>query len=229
MKALLLTFFCFPVSTWCFPQAGFLDESFGNNGKVHTDVLADNPSAALQSDGKILLAGHSAIYHGMVIRYLSDGNVDSAFGKNGIVSVTALTSVGDIKVLQDNYILIAGAVNPNVAVAKLKPNGDIDSSFGKNGVAIVDLGKPALCYAMQVQSDGKILLAGSIQVDEFFGNNMLLARVNSDGSRDKKFGDNGTVLNKSGYTFTCLALQQDRKIVAVVISTLKEQERTIGF
>ncbi len=65
---------------------GSLDNSFGTGGKVTTaiDSKSEGHSVALQSDGKILLAGHDNWYTNLA-RYNSDGSLDATFGSGGIV------------------------------------------------------------------------------------------------------------------------------------------------
>lgn len=66
------------VSIQCSAQPGTLDKSFGNNGIVITDFNHNNDygqKLALQTDGKILLAGYSVDSVGraniFVCRYLN--------------------------------------------------------------------------------------------------------------------------------------------------------------
>jgi len=66
------------ISASCFPQAGFLDETFGDSGKVYTDLQGQCNAATLQPDGKILAVGSGNIsgFAQIIIRYLPDGKVD---------------------------------------------------------------------------------------------------------------------------------------------------------
>src|SRR6266478_85466 len=73
-------------------QPGSLDLTFGTGGKVMTDFTGTDDfgnSIALQSDGKLVLAGYSnngSNYDVAVVRYNSDGSLDNAFGTDGKVS-----------------------------------------------------------------------------------------------------------------------------------------------
>jgi len=71
---------------------GTLDNTFGTNGIVTTDVQLGSEdyaySVALQADGKIILAGSSddgVNRNAALVRYNSDGTIYSTFGVNGIV------------------------------------------------------------------------------------------------------------------------------------------------
>ncbi|MEP6742304.1 MAG: hypothetical protein ABJB61_07375, partial [bacterium] len=72
--------------------AGALDPSFGNGGKVITDVNGkrnEAGSAALQSDGKMVVAGIVQSSNGLLdfllVRYSTDGSLDNSFGNGGLV------------------------------------------------------------------------------------------------------------------------------------------------
>ena len=74
-----------------FSQAGKLDNTFGNGGKVSTlvgTVESDGKAVAVQSNGKILVAGtywstSRNRYDFSVARYNLDGSLDNSFGGNG--------------------------------------------------------------------------------------------------------------------------------------------------
>src|SRR5262245_20936003 len=63
---------------------GSLDASFGNSGKVITDLFGneDDPTAmAIQQDGKIIVVGGSikdGIYGVSLARYNQDGSIDAS-------------------------------------------------------------------------------------------------------------------------------------------------------
>src|SRR5687768_10026328 len=81
--ALHFFFSCF--STMVYAQAGELDSTFGNGGIVTNDSAIFFCSA-IQSDGKILVAGSSRsdLNPGLVIvRYNKNGSLDSSFSQDG--------------------------------------------------------------------------------------------------------------------------------------------------
>lgn len=72
------------------PAPGTLDASFGNGGIVITDFdsqIDEANAIAIQSDGKILVAGVAKITGNnndfAIVRYNTDGTLDSSFGSNG--------------------------------------------------------------------------------------------------------------------------------------------------
>ena len=71
---------------------GRLDSSFGNHGRVDTNIKNSDDGAwtlALQSDGKLVAAGWSSggagNRHAAVARYLPSGALDKTFSGDGIV------------------------------------------------------------------------------------------------------------------------------------------------
>lgn len=73
-------------------EDGTLDDTFGIGGIVTTPVGSANEAAssvALQSDGKIVIAGNANVgtTDPVVARYESDGTLDASFGSGGIVVV----------------------------------------------------------------------------------------------------------------------------------------------
>src|SRR5688500_11063131 len=80
-----------PVSVKAAP--GDLDITFGSGGKVITQTGYDDKAnaAAIQSDGKIIVAGVRVDNYEktLVARYNTDGSLDQSFGIGGFVMETA--------------------------------------------------------------------------------------------------------------------------------------------
>ena len=91
--------------------------------------------------------------------------------------------------------------------------GKLDHNFGQNGKITTDLDGEDFVYAGVIQSDGNILVGGSVQ-GYFFG----LTRCNTDGSLDYTFGNNGKVISGADFNSTTgilsIAIQKDGKIIA---------------
>ncbi len=70
--------------------AGVLDPTFGTNGRVTTDIsdLAEARAVVVQPDGKIVVVGFARLNGSIdpaVVRYNSNGSLDTEFGSGGIV------------------------------------------------------------------------------------------------------------------------------------------------
>ena len=103
-----------------FNPDGSPDGSFGINGKVLTAVsdFSDVAMAgALQPDGKIVVAGYSHNYvsasnfKAALVRYNSNGTLDTTFGTGGIASTPANFSLYDATVLANGKILAVSGIS----------------------------------------------------------------------------------------------------------------------
>jgi uncharacterized delta-60 repeat protein len=109
---------------------GALDTSFGSVGKRTTNLgtATDLGSAvAIQADGRIVVAGQTG-NDMAVLRYTADGNLDSDFGTNGVVTIDFAGEFDvayDVAVRPGGGIVVAGratvAGNLDFAVVQLGP------------------------------------------------------------------------------------------------------------
>lgn len=133
-----------------------------------------------------------------------DGTLDPTFGNNGIlVGDFAETTRFEAMALQDDgKILAVGARGLELMVARFLPDGSSDNSFGTNGFFYDDMDAAAGAYQVLIQSDGKILVFGTVRVapSKFA---LLAARLEEDGSGyDTSFGTDGKYINQiSGSSF----------------------------
>jgi uncharacterized delta-60 repeat protein len=203
---------------------GSLDASFGSGGIVSTPVgsgfdLAS--SVIVQPDGKLVAAGYSTV-SGIqaiaLVRYNSNGSLDTSFGSGGKV----LTSLGsgnctiEKVVLQPDGKLVVGgsylvSYPGNFFLARYNSNGMLDTTFGSGGTVTTDFfGGEDQGYGLVLQADGKLVMAGCDYNSDF---KFAMARYNSDGSLDNSFGTSGKVT--TAYNFARdLALQTDGRLVA---------------
>ncbi len=215
-----------------FKEDGSLDTTFANNGVAQTPFSGDHTyvsAAALQSDGKIVVAGTSGPEGDSqitVVRYTTDGDLDSTFGSNGVVTTAVFPTThnwgGDLAIQPDGKILVAGTVSNtgyDFVLLRYNLNGSADNSFGSNGIKVFDVagGDWDFGYALALQQNGKIIVAGRSGTNAS-NYDFALARFNDDGTPDTGFGTNGAVVTHltDGYDkISRLALQPDGKILAV--------------
>jgi uncharacterized delta-60 repeat protein/CSLREA domain-containing protein len=209
---------------------GDLDTTFGTGGMVTTDFAGGSDigrALAIQPDGKIVVAGHAqAGGEGdfALTRYNVDGSPDTTFDGDGKV----LTDFGSgdegraVAIQPDGKIVVAGSArldttNRGLAVARYDSNGNLDNTFGSGGKVTTDFGGNLDGgYAVTIQPDDKIVVAGSAIVSET--NDFALARYNSDGSLDNSFGTGGMVTTDfdGGHDYgRAITIQPDGKIVVV--------------
>ncbi|HEY1684074.1 MAG TPA: hypothetical protein VGG19_04880 [Tepidisphaeraceae bacterium] len=173
---------------------GSLDSSFGSDGVQITNLSSGYNvilGLALQPDGKIVATCYADNYPNDdvgLIRFNTDGSLDSSFGSDGIASTPLEDWDGsvDVTVLPDGSILTCGQVGGYMTVLKFASDGTPDDSFGTDGVA--SLGVAGGLNNMVVLSDGTIVLGG-----QEGGDNLAIAELNSDGSLNTDFGAEGFV------------------------------------
>lgn len=201
---------------------GDLDPSFDTDGKVVTDISAGTDQAAaiaIQSDGKIVAAGVS-FSDFAVARYKSDGSLDSTFGTGGIATYDFdgfPDRARGVAIQTDGKIVVVGEANVSAAqqfgVVRYNSNGTLDTGFGAGGVVTTDFAtQNDYAYAVAIQSNGKIVVAGNVSVGGlfYFG----LARYETNGALDGTFGTGGKVSNFTNGYAKAVAIQPDGKIVA---------------
>jgi len=219
---------------------GDLDPTFGVGGKVMTDFNHSTDWAnavAIQPDGKFVVVGTTYKQNDFsdedfaVARYNTDGTLDSSFGSGGKVHTDfpGLAAVPSSVLLQpDAKILVVGGAYPlftflgNIEMVRYNSNGNLDRSFGDNGIVTTVLDAGSYANAVVQQSDGKIIVAGTLFVDVVIGDqsdtDFVLVRYNRNGSLDTTFGNGGVVstdfFGREDDAFSVL-LQPDGKIVAV--------------
>ena len=195
---------------------GTLDTTFGPGGKRVIDFGGADESAygaALQPDGRILLAGDSDL-RVAVARLNPNGSLDTTFSGDGktVFSWGALSRATAVLVLPNGKILLAGFSGPeggNIQVARLKANGALDTTFGIGGKATVDFGGDDFGLAMARQADGRILVAGRSSAA-----GAVVARLRANGELDPNFGGgDGRVTLPGGGSASAVLVQPDRRIV----------------
>ena len=147
-------------------DAGFTSGT-GSNNTVN--------AIELQTDGKILIGGAFTNYNGTgrnrIARLNTDGTLDASFtpgtGANNTVTYIALMS--------DNKIAIAGSFTTysgtaRARIALLNPTGILDAGFNPGA------GAANTINSVKIQSDGKILVAGSMTSYDNIGRNRI-ARI----------------------------------------------------
>lgn len=217
------------IATVRYNEDGTLDNSFGTNGIVTTPIGSSysiGNSVAIQSDGKIVVAGQTEIstyvQEMIVLRYYTDGTLDPAFNAGGtyITEFGVMGSRASSVAIQINGKIVVGGNsandgNPNFAIIRLKDDGNADNSFSYDGIDTISVGG-VIDYgrSVVVQSDEKIILAGYSHNGT--DNDFALVRYNTNGTLDSSFGKDGivtTAIGSSNDQISSMILQQDGRIV----------------
>lgn len=201
---------------------GSVDNTFGmplgrdiNGDGINDSAVIGGSSLCLDSTGKIYITGrieNGNNYDIYVIRLNNNGKVDNTFGSSlgrdidldGVndsgfiinnISGTRVSSSDSIALDSTGKVVITGRSfngrNYEMYVLKLNPDGSIDIGFGNNGVVFGITGGNGFDSrsAMVLDNFDKIYLTG-----QDINSDVYLIRLNSNGSLDTTFGNNGKVL-----------------------------------
>jgi uncharacterized delta-60 repeat protein len=208
-----------PASSFCVVRLrsanGTLDPTFGSGGKRVIDFGTDDEAvhgAALQPDGKIVLAGDTRLQPA-VVRLKPNGALDPTFDGDGrkVFSWGAIGRVTAVVVAPNGKILLGGFSGPeggNIQVARLRANGAFDTTFGTGGIAAVDFGGTEFGEAMARQADGRILVAGRASPG-----GAVVARLRATGALDPDFGAGGRVTLSAATSAGAVLVAPDRNIL----------------
>ncbi len=200
---------------------GFADAFFGPGSRDVANAMA------LQSDGKIVLAGQisdtgASDTDFALARFFPDGRLDGSFGINGRVTygfggdqfARAVIVQPDDKIVVGGYTIAADVIN--FMIARFNPDGTPDGDFGFGGFYVMDfLGGPDYGVALALAPDGKIVMGGTAYngARNVFG----VARFNEDGMPDLTFDEDGKTLYEFSVGPThygsAVVVQPDHKIV----------------
>ena len=137
------------------------------------------------------------------------GQLDPSFGSGGKVVVdwnvpnSTLEEAMAVATQSDGKMVVVGRVwtsatsMPDACTAgRILADGTVDTGFGTNGRVTVDFSPTygsTYCNGVAIQSDGKILLAGAVQDGPANASDLMVARLQADGSLDTSFGSGGKV------------------------------------
>lgn len=146
-------------------------------------------AVAIQSDGKIVVAG-SADGEGLILaRYNTDGTLDNTFGTSGKAYFDVMDEPEDIAIDSNGKILVLSG-DEDMKVVRLDADGEsIDTTFGINGIATVTSSEYPSAISMKVASDGTIWIVGGDDADD---NTFTIAKISANGVPDANFGSKAT-------------------------------------
>ena len=198
----------------CLDENGFENEDFGKGGWAVTEQEQNGyvfEGIDIDSKGRCVVVGY---YQDEIVvrRYSAKGNPDMTFGVDGVAFIeldsdpSTHSYAYDVKILDDGKIILCGDKRAGGEdgmfiwsyMMRLNSNGSIDETFGENGVVYLWTGEYAeFALSIDVQPNGKYIVGGH---DELWSDTpelpryeSFVTRINTDGTIDETFGENGYV------------------------------------
>jgi len=177
---------------------GYSPDSLTTLPSITNNYVSD---MLIQTSSKYLLTGweHSSAGNQIYVKSISsDGKPNLAFADNGVFRTTLEGNnnrgIAAASVKTDQLFIGINTGNDshtNFGIICLKNDGTLDKNFGTDGIVITQTDNIDQLQKIEIQYNGKILLAGT----RFNGEtvDILVVRYNKDGSIDESFGNNGTV------------------------------------
>ena len=209
---------------------GTLDQTFGSAGVVTfpwpaapgLEQYAHGKAMRLQNVGgglRIVVAGVKRLPSGrnnfisvlQVGRFMLDGTVDTSFGTNGTVLISAATFAKEMEIQADGKIVILDSAGK---VVRTNANGSLDTGFGSGGFVNATFNND-----VAIDGNGGILVGGEFTTGNGKNTKMLMGvkRYTPSGAVDTGFGIGGTAtadFNAKSVTFGNLSIDPYGNIVA---------------
>jgi uncharacterized delta-60 repeat protein len=166
---------------------GTLDTSLDRDGKLTTGLGGYDTAlaVAIQDDDRIVVAGRGGDDGDFALaRYNPGGTLDTAFDRDGKLT-TDFGSFRDqasgVAVQTDGKIVAVGRYGTSeFALARYNRSGSPDISFAGDGRLVTDFGRYDVASGVAIQSDGKIVAAGTSRASEGGGEgDFALARYHA--------------------------------------------------
>lgn len=161
-------------------------------------------------------------------------NLDNSFGKYGIFKTPIQDKTiypKDAAIQTDGKIVVAMLLSDKnhlqtSSIIRLNANGTLDKEFGQNGITTLNISPRNQVQYITTLANGKIIITG-LNIDP--GRiATTLTRLNTDGSIDKYFANNGTLILPNNDTtdiidISAIKVQADGKTIIGGGITIREQ------
>jgi uncharacterized delta-60 repeat protein len=211
------------------------DRSFSGDGiatppaGIATTASSRAVPIAAFPDGRVVVGlGRPGGYS--LFRYTPLGQLDTSFGRHGVVASgrgKSFSDLADLAVRLDGDVVVGGWTNRVArvdtrthdypSVARFNAKGKLDRSFGDGGtVKLRGIGRGSKFEAIVLPGRGQVIAVGSSSPsDDSKESDVLVARFTSHGKLDRSFGGKGFVTTdlQGADSATGVALAPDGGIV----------------
>jgi uncharacterized delta-60 repeat protein len=204
-----------------FKRDGKLDTTFGSGGLVTTQPQGPfpTPSAVIaQPNGQILVGGFvdgSGAHQGgqtVLVRYNSNGSLDTTFGTGGIVEVQdGIASPAALAQLSNgSYLAVSGGTS-----VEFSPTGVLQSTVTAGTLVAATQSGSGCCGPVLFQPNGDFVVAGEVPVgNSHIDTDAKVSRFSETGVQDPSFSSTPFTFGGNSENETqAIALQSNGKIV----------------
>ena len=217
---------------------GRLDRDFGRRGLAKVNVSGDEHAAGIDlgPNGRIIVsftsdpsAADSAFG---IARFLPRGKPDDSLDGDGVQTTGFGTgfnwaNVSDVAAAPGGDIVAAGRVHDSsggsyeFAVARFNPNGELDATFAGDGRQVTDFeGLVDEAFAVDVDSDGRVVAAGYADQPGCCLELLAIARYAPNGELDAGFSGDGKLTSSAApRAADVVALASGKVAVAGTVSS----------
>ena len=206
-----------------FTPSGQLDKTFGTGGMVTTEPLGPFPTPSaliVQPNGQILVGGfvdgsnkHTA-GSTVLVRYNSNGSLDTTFGTGGIVEAQG-TGVGSPTALAElssgSYLAVGGTSS-----VEFSSTGVLQSTVTPGKLVAATLAGEACCAPVLFQPNGDFVFAQSVSTGcvNCHDSNVEVSRFSETGVEDSSFSSTPFMFGGNRQNLPqAIAFQSNGKIV----------------
>jgi uncharacterized delta-60 repeat protein len=190
---------------------GSLDPSFGGGAGWLAHEFGSYEwldQLGFTSDGRIV-AGGTVDQKLLLVRFGSDGSLDTSFGTGGIVRGVGENEggVADMAIQPDGKILVIPYASqpvpwPGFNVLRFSADGSPDLTYDGDGRSTVDFGPgETIAATLALTADGSVLVGGSAMAltnsVQAGGRDTVVARLTSAGALDTTFADGGRLRTRT--------------------------------
>jgi|GEM_PF-4639371 len=178
-----------------------VQEAFGSNNELALDLGgAKTRINAMKRDnaGRIVAVGERDDAF-LVVRLLSNGELDSSFDDDGVVTVPFAGEAwaDDLAIDKNNAIVVIGQTvdatngDAEIGIVRITDSGALDTSFSDDGTLEIDIASNTADYpsAVVLHNNGDISVAGYFVNDG--DKDIVVIQVENDGTLDSSFSSDG--------------------------------------
>lgn len=187
---------------------GSADPSFGNNGAIILTLPTQTRFSGVGTSGNRIMAAYVDREGSQKINVLAispQGQRDGSFGNDGQIEIDFApeNAQAELATLADGRMVLGGiaTVSPyRYILYRLLPNGQPDNSWGTGGrrAHTLNLRTSDTYFRMLLADQQKgILVVGQ---DRYNESDITAARIDSNGNRDRTWGNNGSSRIPTGHS-----------------------------